>query len=88
MCAAALAFVAQGEAPLGIVYADRRQRRAEGQGGRQRFPDDSHPPILYPLAITAASTNPDARAFFDFMRSDEARPGLREAGLHLHRAGS
>ena len=31
---AALALVSTGEAPLGIVYADRRQRRAEGEDRR------------------------------------------------------
>ena len=80
----ALAFVARGEAPLGIVYAtDAAAEPAVKVIGA--FPDDSHPPIRYPVAITAASTNPDARAFFDFLLSDAARPAFEAAGLHRHR---
>ncbi|HEV3182058.1 MAG TPA: molybdate ABC transporter substrate-binding protein [Steroidobacteraceae bacterium] len=51
---AALEYVARGEAPLGIVY--RTDAQAEK---RVRvvavFPPDSHPPITYPLALTAAA---------------------------------
>ena len=39
---AALALVSTGEAPLGIVYADRRQRRPEGEG-RRRLPRGQPP---------------------------------------------
>ena len=56
---AALALVARGEAPLGVVYAT--DARAEP---RVRVVDvfqaSSHPPIVYPLARTAASRSPDA----------------------------
>ena len=49
---AALAFVARGEAPLGIVYrtdalAEKRVRIVD------EFPEDSHPPIIYPIALTS-----------------------------------
>ena len=53
---AALAFVARGEARLGIVYATD----AAAEPGVKivaTIPDDSHPPITYPFAITAASHN-------------------------------
>jgi molybdate transport system substrate-binding protein len=33
------------------------------------FPDDSHPPIHYPLAILAKSANPDAARFLDYLQS-------------------
>ncbi|MGE3832625.1 MAG: extracellular solute-binding protein, partial [Parvibaculaceae bacterium] len=36
------------------------------------FPEDSHPPIVYPVAVIATSTNPDAQAFLDFLSSPEA----------------
>jgi molybdate transport system substrate-binding protein len=36
------------------------------------FPTSSHPPILYPAALTAANRNPDAVAFLGFLRSAEA----------------
>ena len=73
---AALAFVATGEAPLGIVYQTdaNSEPKVKVVGA---FPADSHPPILYPAAITATSTNPQARAFFDFAKGRQplARSG-------------
>jgi molybdate transport system substrate-binding protein len=77
---AALAFVAQGEAPLGIVY----QTDANAEPGVKviaAFPADSHAPIVYPVAITAASKNPDAKAFFDYLTSDKAKPAYEKQGF-------
>jgi molybdate transport system substrate-binding protein len=65
---AALAFVARGEAPLGIVY--ETDARAEPDVTVvARFPETSHPAIVYPVAITAASQSPHANAFLDALRS-------------------
>jgi molybdate transport system substrate-binding protein len=77
---AALAFVARGEAAAGIVYATDA---AAEPGVRVvgPFPDDSHPPIRYPLALIATSTNPYARAFLDFMQSAAARPAYEKQGF-------
>ncbi len=84
---AALAFVARGEAPAGIVYAtDAAAEPAVRVLGT--FPADSHPPILYPAAITAGSTNPDARAFFAFMQSAAARPAYQTQGFTVLAPGS
>jgi molybdate transport system substrate-binding protein len=84
---AALAFVASGEAPLGIVYAtDAAAEPAVQVLGT--FPADSHPAILYPVALTAASTNPDAAAFLDFLRSDGARAAFEKQGFVLVKPGS
>lgn len=79
---AALAFVATGEAPLGIVYKTdaNSEQRVKSIAA---FPADSHPPILYPVAMTAASANPEAKAFFDFMCSDAARPAYEEQGFTI-----
>ncbi len=68
---AALTLVARGEARFGIVYDTdaRAEPRVRVVG---TFPAASHPPIVYPFAVTAASTNPDARAFLDFLRSGAA----------------
>ncbi len=77
---AALAFVAKGEAPLGIVYTtDANSEKAVKVIGK--FPADSHPPILYPVALTAASKNPDAKAFLEFMESDAAKPAYEAQGF-------
>jgi molybdate transport system substrate-binding protein len=66
---AALAFVASGEAPLGIVYGtDAKSEPAVKVVGT--FPEDSHPKILYPVALTA-SAKPEARKFLEFLLSPE-----------------
>jgi molybdate transport system substrate-binding protein len=77
---AALAFVARGEAPAGIVYAtDAAAEPTIKVIGV--FPPDSHPPIVYPVALTTASRHPDARAFFDFMQSAAARSAYEQQGF-------
>lgn len=69
---AALALVARGEAPFGIVYltdaiADKKVRIV-GQ-----FPDGSHPAIIYPAAVIAGSKNTQARSFLNYLGSPAAR---------------
>jgi molybdate transport system substrate-binding protein len=84
---AALAFVARGEAPLGIVYATdaNAEPNVKVVGA---FPADSHPPILYPVALLAASKNPDATAFYDFLKSDAAKPAYVKQGFTVLAPGS
>jgi molybdate transport system substrate-binding protein len=68
---ATLLFVARGEAPLGIVY--RSDAHAEPKlKVLGTFPDSSHSPIVYPIAIIAASNNPDAKAFYDYLATPAA----------------
>ena len=77
---AALAFVTSGEAPLGIVYTtDANAEPKVTVVGN--FPDDSHPPIIYPVALTASSKNPDAKAFYDFLKSDMAKQAYLKQGF-------
>jgi len=68
---AALAYVARGEAPLGIVYQTDAQaeKRVRVVGV---FPEDSHPPITYALALTVRA-RPEAARFADFLASETAR---------------
>lgn len=78
---AALALVAAGEAPAGIVYAT--DARAEP---RVRvvatFPESSHAPIVYPAAVTKAAADPQgARAYLDWLGSDSGRATLQEQGF-------
>lgn len=77
---AALEFVARGEAALGIVYATdaASEPRVKIVAG---FPDSSHKPIVYPLAITASSKNPAAERFVAFLRSDAAAPLFTAQGF-------
>ena len=84
---AALAFVATGEAALGIVYQTDANSEPKVKVVAA-FPADSHPPILYPVAMTASSTNPEARAFFDFMRSDKAKPAYEKQGFTMIAPGA
>jgi molybdate transport system substrate-binding protein len=72
--------VALGEAPLGIVYAtDARAEDAVTVVGS--FPDDSHPPIVYPVALTAASTSDASQGFLDYLATPEARASFEAWGF-------
>lgn len=77
---AALALVARGEAPLGIVYQSDALI-APDLPIVARFPVTSHPRIAYFAAVTAASTHPDASAFVANLRHPDARAILDEAGF-------
>ena len=75
---AALLLVSRGEAPFGIVYrtdaaADPRVRVVGA------FPENAHPPIVYPAAITAAGKSP-AERFLKWLSG-------REAGLVFEKHG-
>ena len=83
---AALALVARGEAPLGIVYTT--DAKAEpGVKVVGTFPADSHPPILYPVALTA-SARPEAREFLDYLISAKAKPFFEAQGFRFIAPGS
>ena len=77
---AALALVARGEAPYGIVYStDAAADKSVSIVGT--FPAGSHPPIIYPVALTAASKNADAPKFLDWLKSPEAAHFFTEQGF-------
>jgi molybdate transport system substrate-binding protein len=68
---AALAFVAQGEAPLGIVYdTDAMTEPKVRIVGL--FPESSHPRIVYPAALIAASHNRAAPGYLAFLEGPRA----------------
>ncbi len=68
---AALALVDSGEAAFGIVYGSDAVADAK-VAIVATFPDDSHQPILYPAAVIASSTKPEAQAFLNDLSSDAA----------------
>jgi len=75
----ALEYVARGEAPLGIVYAtDAKVQPTVRIVGT--FPAGSHPPIIYPVALTKDAA-PAARRFLDFLRGERAAAIFRAAGF-------
>jgi molybdate transport system substrate-binding protein len=77
---AALLYVDRKETPLGIVYATDAvsDPNVEIVGV---FPEDTHPPIIYPIAVTAASKNPAAGKFLAFIESPTAKPAFEKQGF-------
>jgi len=79
---AALALVATGEAPLGIVYATDAAASADVEV-LGRFPEGSHTPITYPFAIVAGEAEPAVEQLFAFLRGPEATAVFEEAGFSV-----
>ena len=79
---ATLALVELGEAPAGIVYATdaalSKKVRVVGV-----FPDDTHPPIVYPVALVTGHDTPEAKAFFAYMKGPEAAAVFKKYGFIL-----
>jgi molybdate transport system substrate-binding protein len=77
----ALAYVARGEAPLGIVYETdaKAEPKVKVVGV---FPEDSHPPILYPAALTK-DAKPEARGFLAYLASPTARAVFVKSGFSV-----
>lgn len=79
---AALRLVALGEAPLGIVYAtDAIAER--GVSVIATFPEDSHPPIVYPLAEIAENGAPNASVLRRYLNSAAARQIFESHGFEV-----
>ncbi|HEY1889165.1 MAG TPA: molybdate ABC transporter substrate-binding protein [Steroidobacteraceae bacterium] len=76
---AALEYVARGDAPLGIVYCTDAlaERRVRIVGV---FPTASHPPIVYPVALTSHASAAAAR-YLAFVTGADARPIFRKWGF-------
>jgi molybdate transport system substrate-binding protein len=77
---AALLFVARGEAPLGIVYStdaavEPKVRTVD------LFPESSHPPIVYPAALTAVSKSGAAATFLSALSTAAARATFEKYGF-------
>jgi molybdate transport system substrate-binding protein len=77
---AALLLVARGEAPLGIVYQTDAAADPDVKI-LDYFPEDSHPPIIYPVAVLAKSQNADAADFVAYLRSPAAKALFRKQGF-------
>ncbi len=81
---AALALVARGEAPLGIVYSSDAVAdpsvRVVGS-----FPPDSHPPIVYPVAIVADSKHPAAGDLVAYLQTGAAAALFERYGFSVLR---
>jgi molybdate transport system substrate-binding protein len=75
----ALEYVARGESPFGVVYAtDAKVAPSVKVAGI--FPEDSHAPITYPVALTK-SASPAAKDFLAFLSGNAARIIFQRAGF-------
>lgn len=75
----ALALVARGEVPLGIVYRTDALVEPKVQI-IDTFPKETHPPIVYPAALTTTAL-PAARRVIEFLRSPSARAIFERHGF-------
>ena len=76
---AALVLVGRGEAALGIVYeTDAKVEPNVKIIGH--FPADSHPAIIYPVALTA-NAKPHAMRYLNFLRSGTAKAVFETYGF-------
>jgi molybdate transport system substrate-binding protein len=77
---ATLAFVARGETPVGIVYETdaKIEPKVKTIG---TFPDDSYPPVTYPVAATADTKKPGVGRYFTFLRSPAAKAIFEKYGF-------
>jgi molybdate transport system substrate-binding protein len=76
----ALVLVERGEAPLGVVYSTdasiTNKVKIVGQ-----FPIDSHPPIVYPVAIVSGRKTPEVESLFQFFKGTEAKAIFEKHGF-------
>jgi molybdate transport system substrate-binding protein len=77
---AALALVERGETPLGLVYSTDAaiSDKVKVVGV---FPNESHPPIVYPAAIVAGRKSDVAGRFIGFLKSPEAKAVFEKYGF-------
>jgi molybdate transport system substrate-binding protein len=79
---AALALVARGETPLGVVYeTDAKAEPNVMVAGT--FPADSHPPIVYPVAVLKGA-RPAAVPFLDSLATPRARAIFDQHGFTVN----
>jgi len=77
---ATLAFVARGETPIGIVYETdaKIEPKVKIVGV---FPENSYPPVTYPVAATAVTANAAVARYLDFLRSGAAKTIFEKYGF-------
>ncbi|WP_158810213.1 molybdate ABC transporter substrate-binding protein, partial [Beijerinckia sp. L45] len=79
---AALLLVSRGEAKFGIVYGTDAKAEPKVKV-IDTFPAATHDPIVYPIALTKDSKNPDAATFEAYMRSMESVKILSGQGFTI-----
>lgn len=76
---AALAFVARGECPVGIVY-ETDAKISDKVVIDARFPDDTHKPVVYPVTLLPEASRA-AQDFYQYLGSDHARKIYEKYGF-------
>jgi len=77
---AALLLVARGEAPLGIVYTTDAAAEPKVKV-LATFPEETHPPIIYPVAVLKESADPDALGFLSYLRGTGPKAAFEKQGF-------
>jgi molybdate transport system substrate-binding protein len=77
----ALAFVARGEAPFGIVYLTDA-KLDKNVKVLDTFPASTHPPITYPIALTTKA-DADAERFLKYVSGKSASATFEKFGFPL-----
>ncbi len=78
----ALALVSRGETPLGIVYATDAEADP-GVAVVDAFPAETHPTIVYPIAVTASSGHAAGSRLVSFLTGDAGRSRFEEEGFSI-----
>ena len=78
----AVKMVARGDAPYAVVFTTDAMTDP-GVDIVATFPDGSHPPIRYPVAILASSRNPEAARFLDYLKSNTAVETFQRLGYEI-----
>lgn len=77
---AALALVERDETPYGIVYgSDAVASKKMTVVGT--FPEASHKPVEYPMAIVKDHSNASVSAFYNYLKGPEAAAVFRQYGF-------
>lgn len=79
---AALMFVAREEAPLGVVYLTDAKSEPNVKIVAT-FPEDSHPPIVYPIALTTSAKGDGPTKLLTFLKSKSAKAIFVEQGFSV-----
>jgi molybdate transport system substrate-binding protein len=77
----ALEYVARGEAPYGIVY-ETDAKAAPQTHIVAAFPDNTHAPIVYPVALTKTASAA-AKDFLDYLSGPDAKAVFEKSGFTL-----
>lgn len=76
----ALVLVERGEAAAGIVYASDAAASSKVTLAAM-FPEASHPPITYPIALLRGRASDTARAFHDRLLAPASKPVFAKLGF-------